>query len=352
MQATEWLALRGVSKSYGPVRVLEPTDLSVREGEFLTLLGPSGSGKTTILRMIAGFVQPSAGHIVFAGRDITALPAHLRPFNTVFQDYALFPHMSVAANVGYGPMVRGRSKGEIGRLVRDTLQIVGLGDMLDRRPAQLSGGQRQRVALARAIVNEPQVILLDEPLGALDAGLRRQMQLFLKDLQQRIRITFVFVTHDQEEAITMSDRIVVMTHGRIAQIGTPTDIYRAPANLFVAGFFGDNNLLSGQARADGTVVTEAGVLRGPAGFVGQVTAAVRPELISLRPDEPGGTEDGLRGRILRVIFTGAALRVEVAAGDLAIVVKLSGAAAAAVPPVGAAVRLTVPPEAIHLLAAA
>jgi spermidine/putrescine transport system ATP-binding protein len=233
------LALQAVEKSYGTQRVLQPVDLEVADGEFLTILGPSGSGKTTILRLVGGFTRPSGGRIRFGGVDLTDVPSHKRPFNTVFQDYALFPHMTVADNVGYGLMVRGLAKSAIRAKVEETLEIVGLGGLLDRYPAQLSGGQKQRVALARAIVCEPKLILLDEPLAALDAEMRRQMQFFLKDLQRRIATTFLFVTHDQEEAITMSDRIVVMDKGRIEQIGAPTSIYYSPKTPFVARFFGE-----------------------------------------------------------------------------------------------------------------
>ncbi len=344
------LVLRGVAKAYGPVQVLQPTELAVRDGEFLTILGPSGSGKTTILRLIAGFVRPSAGRLLLQGADITDTPPHRRPFNTVFQDYALFPHMTVARNVGYGPMVRGDRPADIARRVTETLDIVGLGELRQRKPSQLSGGQRQRVALARAIVNEPRMILLDEPLGALDAGLRRQMQIFLKDLQARIRTTFVFVTHDQEEAITMSDRIVVMNHGRVAQVGAPAEIYRAPADLFVAQFFGDNNILFGHAFADGRVETAAGRLHtAPGAATGPVTVAMRPELLSFRPlDAPA--IDGVVGR---AIFTGPIVRVEVAAGpdgSVPLLVKVAGSDAGSVPPPGSKVRIGVPAAAVHLIA--
>ncbi len=239
------LELREVTKRYGMHVVLQPLSLSVGNGEFLTLLGPSGSGKTTVLRLIGGFAEASSGQILFDGRDITQLPANRRPFNTVFQDYALFPHMTVLQNAGYGPLVQRRSGADTRKLIDETLDIVGLSGFRDRYPAQLSGGQKQRVALARAIICQPKVILLDEPLAALDATLRRQMQVFLKQIQRRIDTTFVFVTHDQDEAITMSDRIVVMNHGRIEQVGTPKELYFSPRTRFVAGFFGDNNLISG-----------------------------------------------------------------------------------------------------------
>ncbi|HYV86939.1 MAG TPA: ATP-binding cassette domain-containing protein, partial [Candidatus Polarisedimenticolia bacterium] len=198
------LELKSISKSFGPTAVLEGIELAVRDGEFITILGPSGSGKTTILRMIGGFTQPSGGEILLEGRDITGLPINRRPFNTVFQDYALFPHMTVAGNVSYGLIVRGRPRREIARKVSEALDLVQLGPLADRYPAQLSGGQRQRVALARAIICEPRLILLDEPLAALDVELRKQMQLFLKDIQREIRTTFLFVTHDQEEAIAIA----------------------------------------------------------------------------------------------------------------------------------------------------
>ncbi len=277
------LALSGVEKTYGTQRVLEPVDLTVADGEFLTILGPSGSGKTTILRLVGGFTRPTGGSIRFDGADLTAVPSQKRPFNTVFQDYALFPHMTVAGNVGYGLMVRGTPSSMIRAKVEETLRVVGLEGFLDRYPAQLSGGQRQRVALARAIVCEPKLILLDEPLAALDAGMRRQMQFFLKDLQRRIAIAFLFVTHDQEEAITMSDRIVVMNRGRIEQVGAPAEIYYAPKTPFVAGFFGDNNIIEGFVH-DGRIETPIGAFPLPAGIDARqrsVLVAVRPEKIAL-----------------------------------------------------------------------
>jgi spermidine/putrescine transport system ATP-binding protein len=239
------LELKSVTKSFGPTTVLENIDLAVRDGEFITILGPSGSGKTTILRMIGGFTQPSGGEILLDGRDIAGLPINRRPFNTVFQDYALFPHMNVAANVGYGLMVRHVKRDDMARRVGEALDLVQLGSLAGRYPAQLSGGQRQRVALARAIICEPRLILLDEPLAALDVELRKQMQLFLKDIQREIKTTFLFVTHDQEEAIAIADRICVMNFGRILQLGTPREVYYRPQSEFVARFFGDNNLIEG-----------------------------------------------------------------------------------------------------------
>jgi spermidine/putrescine transport system ATP-binding protein len=308
-----FLALEGVGLSYGPVRVLHDISLEVAEGEFLTLLGPSGSGKSTILRLIGGFLKPDRGRVRLRGRDLTALPANRRPFNTVFQDYALFPHMTVLENVSYGPRVQGRLDADMRRLVVEVIGTVGLTGLEARRPAALSGGQRQRVALARAIVCRPQIILLDEPLSALDAEMRHQMQDFLKDLQRRLGITFIFVTHDQTEAIVLSDRVVVLDHGRIEQVGTPRDVYYRPASTFVAGFFGDNNLLPGTvaARAAGAaeVETALGALRcGGAGASSaepgdRVLVAIRPE--SLRVDAAGRA-----ARIARIVFVGAMSRID------------------------------------------
>ena len=238
------LRIQGVRKSYGQVVAVGGVDLTVDEGEFFTLLGPSGSGKTTLLRLIAGFERPEAGTIELGGRDVTSMPPYLRDTNTVFQDYALFPHMSVAENIAYGLRVKG-----VGRQARDkrvdrALEMVRLSGLGRRRPNQLSGGQRQRVALARAVVNEPEVLLLDEPLGALDLKLRQEMQIELKQIQKEVGITFVYVTHDQEEALTMSDRIAVMTNGHIEQVGSPVEVYEQPATEFVAGFIGISNVLS------------------------------------------------------------------------------------------------------------
>src|SRR5881275_2755241 len=237
------LRLQGVRKSYGQVVAVAGVDLTVEEGEFFTLLGPSGSGKTTLLRLIAGFERPDAGRIELAGRDVTSTPPYLRDTNTVFQDYALFPHMSVAENIGYGLRVKGTAKDERENRVQRALEMVRLTGLGHRRPNQLSGGQRQRVALARAVVNEPEVLLLDEPLGALDLKLRQEMQLELKRIQKEVGITFVYVTHDQEEALTMSDRMAVMANGRIQQIGPPVEVYERPATEFVAGFIGISNVL-------------------------------------------------------------------------------------------------------------
>ena len=237
------LNLAGIRKSYGSVLAVAGVDLVVDEGEFFTLLGPSGSGKTTLLRLIAGFERPDAGRIELGGRDVTAVPPYLRETNTVFQDYALFPHMTVAENIGYGLRVKGVPRAKRENQVERALAMVRLSGLGHRKPNQLSGGQRQRVALARAVVNEPEVLLLDEPLGALDLKLRQEMQIELKQIQQEVGITFVYVTHDQEEALTMSDRLAVMANGQIEQIGTPVEVYEQPKTEFVAGFIGISNVL-------------------------------------------------------------------------------------------------------------
>jgi putative spermidine/putrescine transport system ATP-binding protein len=237
-----------IRKTYGDVVAVEHVDLEVLRGEFFTLLGPSGSGKTTTLRLIAGFERPDAGRIELRGVDVASKPPYERPVNTVFQDYALFPHMSVGDNVAYGLRVRGVGRGERRRRADEALEMVRLGGYGKRRPAQLSGGQRQRVALARAIVNHPEVLLLDEPLGALDLKLRQEMQIELKRIQGEVGITFIYVTHDQEEALTMSDRIAVFNGGRIEQIGSPSEVYERPQTEFVAGFVGVSNLLERDGR--------------------------------------------------------------------------------------------------------
>jgi putative spermidine/putrescine transport system ATP-binding protein len=238
------LRLLSVRKSYGSVLAVAGVDLVVDEGEFFTLLGPSGSGKTTLLRLIAGFERPDSGRIELGGHDVTTTPPYVRDTNTVFQDYALFPHMTVADNIAYGLKVKGVSRQAREQRVERALAMVRLTGLGHRRPNQLSGGQRQRVALARAVVNEPEVLLLDEPLGALDLKLRQEMQIELKQIQKEVGITFVYVTHDQEEALTMSDRLAVMSNGQIEQIGSPVEVYERPATEFVAGFIGISNVLS------------------------------------------------------------------------------------------------------------
>jgi putative spermidine/putrescine transport system ATP-binding protein len=278
------IRLRGLEKRYGGVAAVDGLDLDVLRGEFFTLLGPSGSGKTTTLRMIAGFERPDRGTIELGGTDVSDRPPFERDVNTVFQDYALFPHLSVADNVAYGLRVRKVPRAERLRRTDEALEMVRLPSLGGRRPAQLSGGQRQRVALARAIVNRPQVLLLDEPLGALDLKLRQEMQVELKRIQQDVGITFVYVTHDQEEALTMSDRLAVFNHGRIEQVGAPAEVYERPGSEFIAGFVGVSNLLERDGRrftirpekirllegAHNGLHTEPGVVRDVA-YAGMVT---------------------------------------------------------------------------------
>jgi len=242
-QTTPDVSLAGVRKTYGDVVAVDRVDLDIAPGEFFTLLGPSGSGKTTTLRLIAGFERPDDGRIELHGRDVTRVAPYERDVNTVFQDYALFPHMTVADNVGYGLRVKGVGRRERADRVQEALQLVRLPDVGKRKPIQLSGGQRQRIALARSLVNRPRVLLLDEPLGALDLKLRQEMQVELKRIQQEVGLTFVYVTHDQEEALTMSERLAVFNEGRIEQIGPPAEVYERPATEFVAGFIGVSNVL-------------------------------------------------------------------------------------------------------------
>ena len=290
------VGLVGLRKTFGEVVAVDGVDLEVRDGEFFAMLGPSGSGKTTVLRMIAGFEQPTEGSIVLGGVDVTDHAPFARDVNTVFQDYALFPHMTVEQNVAYGLMVRGVGKARRLDRAREVLATVRLEGFEKRKPSQLSGGQRQRVALARALINHPKVLLLDEPLGALDLKLREQMQVELKAIQREVGITFLFVTHDQEEALTMSDRLAVFHEGRIEQIGTPAEVYEHPASAFVAGFVGTSNLLQGEAAR--RVVGEDGVF------------SVRPEKIRIVPPVtvPGHDEVTADGRVEEVVYVGAATR--------------------------------------------
>ena len=291
--------LEGVHKRFGDVEAVNGVTLDVHQGEFFSMLGPSGSGKTTCLRMIAGFEMPTDGRVLLQGRDVTRLPPYERDVNTVFQDYALFPHMTVGENVEYGLQVKGVPKAERRRRVADALRMVRLEGFERRRPSALSGGQRQRVALARALVNQPAVLLLDEPLGALDLKLRQQMQIELKAIQQRVGLTFVYVTHDQEEALTMSDRLAVMNGGRIEQVGTPAEVYEQPATSFVAGFVGVSNTLSGDAAREVT---------GSAS-----TITIRPEKIRMlgSDESPGPSECSLSGRVRDVVYLGAHTRYTV-----------------------------------------
>jgi putative spermidine/putrescine transport system ATP-binding protein len=310
------LVLEGLGKSYGEAPVVSGVDLAIHPGEFVTLLGPSGCGKTTILRMVAGLVPPTTGRIVVDGADITALPAHRRNMGLVFQNYALFPHMNVAANVAFGLEMRGVARAEAAARVREVLELVRLGDYGARQPRQLSGGQQQRVALARALVVRPAVLLLDEPLSNLDAKLREDLRDEIRAIQERLHTTTLFVTHDQAEALTMSDRVVVLSAGRIEQVGTPVEIYDRPATPFVATFIGRVNRLDVTvAASDGTgcTVTAPG-LRGrslrslPAGA--RVQAMVRPQRITLSPGLLEG-ENRLAGTVRRVVFAGDIVQIDV-----------------------------------------
>ena len=293
------IELRQVCKSYGTNVVLQDIDLQVRPGEFLTLLGPSGCGKTTILRLIAGFEKPSSGSVLIAGREMRGLPPEQRQVNTVFQSYALFPHMTVFENVAFGPRMRGISGQALRQQVMDTLRMVMLEDLADRKPLQLSGGQQQRVAMARAVVNRPLVLLLDESLSALDYKLRKAMRIELKQLQRKLGITFVFVTHDQEEALSMSDRVVVMNAGTIEQTGSPREIYETPKNLFVARFVGEINVLPGRivgtnaGRYDVLLHGKTISLKSPQRFAlgDRVNVLIRPEDLRLWREGEGTEQD-------------------------------------------------------------
>jgi putative spermidine/putrescine transport system ATP-binding protein len=323
---TAAVLFRNVSRHFGPVKAVDGVDLAVAEGAFFAMLGPSGSGKTTCLRLIAGFEQPTAGHIEIFGETAEGVPPYRRAVNTVFQDYALFPHLNVRDNVAYGPMIRGVPKPERHAEAERALALVKLAGFGDRRPAQLSGGQRQRVALARALVNRPRVLLLDEPLGALDLKLREEMQEELKALQHQLGVTFVFVTHDQGEALSMADRVAVFNEGKVAQVGTPQEIYERPATRFVADFVGSSNVLAPELSAR---------LGGPRAW-----ASLRPEAIRLG-DGPH------RGRVTATRYQGAATRVTLDLGG-ATIAALAPAGTPA-PPEGAELAFAFAPGALHLM---
>ncbi len=309
------VSIKGVGASYGSVRALDDVSLEIGDQEFFALLGPSGCGKTTLLRSLAGFETPTEGSVLLAGQDLLAIPAHQRPVNMMFQSYALFPHQTVAGNVGYGPARAGESKQEIARKVGEVLEIVGLTGLERRRPSQLSGGQRQRVALARAIVNRPRLLLLDEPLSALDRNVRSQMQLELKRLQHEVGIAFVMVTHDQEEALSMSDRVAVMDGGRIQQVAAPEELYAHPANRFVAEFIGQSNVFEGEATPGGLSV-RGRVLPGTGS--GRYLV-VRPENVRLTPGAGmSGTASGtVSGTVAETQFAGGMSTIVVAPEDVA-----------------------------------
>ncbi len=308
--STPAVSFVNVSRHFGEVKAVDNVSLDIHDGEFFSLLGPSGSGKTTCLRLIAGFEQPNSGNLLLHGMEVSNLPPYERDVNTVFQDYALFPHMTVGENIAYGLMIKRVPKPERDKRVGEMLELVRLPGLAGRKPSQLSGGQRQRVALARALINRPRVLLLDEPLGALDLKLRQQMQIELKAIQQQVGVTFVFVTHDQEEALTMSDRLAVFNLGRIEQIGSPAEVYEHPATAFVAGFVGVSNLISGAVAQSITGSAQ--------------TFSIRPEKIHLRSlsDLVSNEEYSVEGRIRDVIYLGMHTRylVELVGGsDLTVV---------------------------------
>ena len=318
---------QNVSRHFGAVRAVDGVDLTIQEGSFFAMLGPSGSGKTTCLRLISGFESPTAGAIRIFGENVSQTPPHLRNVNTVFQDYALFPHMNVRDNVGYGLMVKGVGKAKRHEKAEEMLSLVKLSGYGDRKPSQLSGGQRQRVALARALVNEPRVLLLDEPLGALDLKLREAMQDELKALQSKLGITFVFVTHDQHEALSMADSLAVFSEGKIAQIGTPADIYDRPRTRFVADFVGSSNVLP-------PTLTRA--LGGPESW-----ASLRPESVRLAEAGPiSGVVTGLR-------YLGAATRVSVRLHDTDVAALVP--AGQDLPREGSSIAITFDPKSLHLM---
>ncbi|MCF4165328.1 ABC transporter ATP-binding protein [Zavarzinia compransoris] len=340
------LRLDTISKTYRDVTAVHPLDLEVGRGDFLALLGPSGCGKTTLLRMIGGFLPPTTGRVEIEGRDVTALGPEKRNTNMVFQGYGLFPHMTVAQNIGYGPKIAGRDPEQIDLDVVRMLNLVHLNAVADRLPAALSGGQQQRVALARALVMRPAILLLDEPLAALDLKLRKAMQDELKALHKAIGGTFIFVTHDQGEAIDLANRIVIMEAGRIVQQGTPEDVYRRPASRFVASFVGDANMLPAR-RVGAEVAIGGGRLPAP-GVDGDVLVVIRPDDVTLDATCP----IGLDGTLAECRFMGPyqRLTVTLADGTQVIVHRPSGADAAPLPGVGDAVRLGLPPAACSVVA--
>ena len=319
------VSLRRLTKHYGDSAAVKDLDLEIAAGEFVTFLGPSGSGKTTTLSMVAGFTEVSSGHILLSGQPIEALPPYRRNIGMVFQSYSLFPHMTVFDNVAFPLRRRGVSRAEIKQKVGKVLDLIQLGDKSGRYPRELSGGQQQRVALARAIVFEPRLLLMDEPLGALDKKLREQMQLEIRRLHKELQITFIFVTHDQEEALVMSDRIAVFQQGKLAQVGTAEELYERPSSLFVADFLGDSNILRGSASSDGTthrLQTACGTFSAPhnpaVGHSANAAITVRPERMRLvcdREAPSGGDMNQVLGRVSQMIYIGSSRKVEVVLAD-------------------------------------
>ena len=310
------MRLEGVRKRYGEVVALDGVDLEIRRGEFFSLLGPSGCGKTTLLRLLAGFETPDAGRVLIGGKDMAGVPPYERPVNTVFQNYALFPHMTVAGNIAFGLRMKGLSQGEIRKKVAWALELVDLLGLEGRYPRELSGGQKQRVALARALVLEPQVLLLDEPLSALDLKLRQELRVELMQLQRRLGTTFVFVTHDQEEALVMSDRIAVMRAGRVEQVGLPDEVYERPKNRFVADFLGRSNFLPARPHPLGAE-TPLGPLRLKSPLEREALLVIRPEKIRLYPKEATPPRENLVvAQVEEIVYTGAENQYYLRAGEV------------------------------------
>jgi spermidine/putrescine ABC transporter ATP-binding subunit len=313
---TTLISIEHVSRRFGDVVALDDVSLEIRENEFFALLGPSGCGKTTLLRILAGFEAPDTGRVTLSGTDLLPVPAHRRPVNLMFQSYALFPHMTVERNVAYGLEREGLPRDEVRQRVAEVLETVGISQTAARRPHQLSGGQKQRVALARAIVKRPPLLLLDEPLSALDKKVRLEMQLELKRLQHEVGITFVVVTHDQEEAMSMADRIAVLRDGQVEQIDAPVDLYEHPATMFVARFIGSNNLFSGTAAPGGLAVGGQGLL--PAATEGSSIPAGSPAYLAIRPEHVRISEDDgvLHGTVIDTLFYGGVSTISVAVPGL------------------------------------
>jgi len=354
------IELSNISKHYGSVIGVDNVDLQIGDGEFLTLLGPSGCGKSTLLRMIGGFETPTTGEIRLAGQDVTYLPPQKRDVNMMFQDYALFPHMTIGDNIEYGLKMKGIVKVEARKLAVEALELVGLPDKIDQRPHQLSGGQQQRVALARAVVRRPKVLLLDEPLSALDANLREQMQVELKHMHDKIGITFIMVTHDQTEALVMSDRIVVMQNGLVAQDGTPEDLYEHPCSTYVANFIGTTNFLDVKIVSKNghkTTFEASGQTLVAEGFTVPETSkplqiGLRPEKLRFFDEADCMDENVLTGTVEEHIYYGLGLRtvVRLDGGESVLVDAMlpSGMARAKTPPIGEKVRLAIDAQAISI----
>lgn len=343
MEKTYTIELKNISKEYGDVTVLDNLNLYIRENEFLTLLGPSGCGKTTTLRIIGGFEDPTEGNLLFEGKDITLIPPYERQINTVFQKYALFPHLNVYENIAFGLKIKKLPKNEIDLKVKEMLRLVNLQGFETRGIDSLSGGQQQRIAIARALVNEPKVLLLDEPLGALDLKLRKDMQIELKNMQQRIGITFIYVTHDQEEALTMSDTIVVMDKGKIQQVGTPVDIYNEPKNAFVAEFIGESNIIDGIMHEDFLVefagktftCVDKGFMKNE-----EIDVVIRPEDIEVVGKDAGNLE----GIVTNVIFKGVHYEMIVRSNEMEWMIHST-----IMKEVGSEIGMMVLPENIHIM---